>query len=260
VDYNGNGVLDEEEKIIFKSLNDQPAELEELTNALILENSDKQDRSPLKLCFDVPEEAKYLDGMAYFRFRLSFDPRLGSDGLLAGDIVPFGEVEDYKVPLVKVGNLVWDDINFNGIQDKDLENDLGINDVPVALIFSGQDGTIETTDILDPQGDDRVYFDTTKTLDDVAGLYYFCGLIENNTYDYNYKIVVESPEDMTPTRPDRGGDDVVDSDGEDGVIDGAVDFETTNGFGMVMTSFELPVGTADDQPEDENGIGFLFTR
>ncbi len=255
VDYNGNGVLDEEEKIIFKSLNDQPAELEELTDALILENSDKQDRSPLKLCFDVPEEAKYLDGMAYFRFRISFDPRLGPDGLLSGGIVPLGEVEDYKVPLVKVGNLVWDDINFNGIQDKDLEDGLGINDVPVALIFSGQDGTIETTDILDPQGDDRVYYDTTKTLDDVAGLYYFCGLIENNTYDYNYKIVVESPEDMTPTRPDRGGDDVVDSDGEDGVIDGAVDFETTNGFGMVMTRFELPSGTADDQPEDENGIG-----
>jgi hypothetical protein len=256
IDFNGNGQLDDEEHIDFTKVNGNDATLEPLTKALELENGFKLDGDPVTICFEVPEDAKFLDGAAFMRFRLSFDPRLGPDDMLPNGEIPFGEVEDYFLPLTKVGNLVWEDRNFDGYQDE-AESDLGINDVPVALIFSGRDGVIETTDVTDPQGDDRVYETTTATIDDVAGLYYFCGLIENNTFDYDYKIVVQTPEDMTPTRPDRTNlDDVFDSDGEDGT---AAEGNNTDGIiddvlsGMVMTEFEIV--DADGQLLGEAGIG-----
>lgn len=251
IDFNGNGQLDAAEHINFTKVNGQTASLEPSTKALELENGFKLDGDPLTLCFEVPEEAQFLEGAAFMRFRLSLDPRLGPDDMLPNGEIPYGEVEDYFVPLTKVGNYVWEDRDFDGIQDL-TEVHLGINDVPVALIFSGKNGIIETTDVNDPQGDDRVYETTTDNIDEVAGLYYFCGLIENNTYNYDYKIVVQTPEDMTPTRPDREKNDILDSDGEDGTIadgnndDGIIDDVS---LGMVMTEFEIV--DADDQPRLE---------
>ncbi len=255
IDYNGNGQLDEDEHIEFTKVNGAAASLDPLTKALELENGFKEDKDPVTLCFEVPEDAQFLEGAAFMRFRLSLDPRLGPDDMLPNGQIPYGEVEDYFVPVTKVGNLVWEDRNFNGVQDN-AEADLGINEVSVALIFSGKDGKIETTDVNSPQGDDRVYETTTASIDDVAGLYYFCGLIENNSYEYDYKIVVQTPEDMTPTRPDRGLDNVLDSDGEDGTV---ADGNNTDGIiddvlsGMVMTEFEI--ADADAQITNEYGIG-----
>ena len=34
-----------------------------------------------------------------------------------GDNAPIGEIEDYKVGLAKVGNLVFEDRDFDGVQD-----------------------------------------------------------------------------------------------------------------------------------------------
>ncbi|MBK9490232.1 MAG: hypothetical protein IPO07_16750 [Haliscomenobacter sp.] len=71
------------------------------------------------LAFRVPLTATYRDGTAFIRHRLSWEANLGPDNnAFHQNTAPFvntalayprGEVEDYAVPVAKVGNLSWFD-------------------------------------------------------------------------------------------------------------------------------------------------------
>ena len=245
IDFNGNGLLEAGEQVSFVGGGALAAGTNQVVN----------------LCFTVPTDAVFNDGTAFVRVRLSPTGGLTADGPSKFDettIVPQGEVEDYMVKLAKVGNLVWEDRNWNGQQD-DLEEDLGINGVTVALIYAGANGTIETplTSVsfpLTPVGDDRIYYDVTSnyTYTDAStkpGFYYFCGLIEG-TYD----VVVLGPKDLTPTRPNL----VTNSQDEDKDSDG---LETARNLTTQRTLSHSGTFTIDNQEEiceqveGEEGIG-----
>jgi len=139
----------------------------------------------ITLTFKVPADVKYNNGNILSRFRISFDPQLGPNGILAanlnftdpqpgagsssvpGGIIPYGEVEDYFISLSKVGNTVFEDRDYDGFQDV-LEP--GIANVPITLQFAGADGILNNGDPYE-----FTYRDTT----DANGRYYFCGLIGN---------------------------------------------------------------------------------
>ena len=245
IDFNGNGLLEAGEQVNFVGGGALAAGTNQVVN----------------LCFTVPTDAVFNDGTAFVRVRLSPTGGLTADGPAKFDettIVPQGEVEDYMVKLAKVGNLVWEDRNWNGQQD-DLEEDLGINGVTVALVYAGANGTIETpltnaSFPLTPVGDDRIYYDVTSnyTYKDAStkpGFYYFCGLIEG-TYD----VVVLGPKDLTPTRPNL----VTNSQDEDKDSDG---LETARNLTTQRTLSHSGTFTIDNQkeicelPEGEEGIG-----
>lgn len=279
VDWDGSGTLEENDQILFTKVNDKPAILELNTNALELEKgyldqgTITSGRQAVTLCFDVPTEATFLEGAAFFRFRLSAtNPRLAPSGILPAETgypdgrIPMGEVEDYFVPLTKIGNLVWFDVDGDGIQDfgnphpaVNRPREPGINDVPVHLIFSGKDGIIETTFDENKEivigGDDRVYTTLSANVEGEDGIYYFCGLIEDLTeLDYNYRLAIVTPEEMTPTLPNQppvNQMDSLDSDLASGSMTDIEIFDTS----MVMLNFDLEFGQADDQPLGEDGLG-----
>jgi uncharacterized repeat protein (TIGR01451 family) len=245
IDFNGNGQLDSGEELAFNGGG-------ALTPGTTVTDT---------LCFEVPKDAVFNDGMAFVRFRLSPTGGLNPDGPAKFDeaaVVPAGEVEDYMLKLAKVGNLVWEDRNWNGQQD-DLEEDYGINGTVVALIYAGANGTIETSLTsasfpLTVVGDDRIYYDTTTTYtyksgDTLNGFYYFCGLIEG-TYD----VVVLGPKDLTPTRPNL----ITTSQDEDKDSDG---LETARNLGTQHSLVHAGNFTIADQAaictrvEGEEGIG-----
>ncbi|WP_282776325.1 GEVED domain-containing protein, partial [Phaeodactylibacter xiamenensis] len=213
VDWNGDGSFDAGEEVTFTSTNG---------NAI----PDGGVNAEL-YCFDVPADAAFREGAAFVRFRLSEDGGLAPDSQTG--VVPFGEIEDYKLPLGKVGNLVFEDYDFDGVQDA---NEPGIDGVTVGLTWLGPDNTLGTAD-------DVIYADLTTGADDFdTGEYYFCGLIEGE-----YKITYTSPAGMTPTRTDRGGDDELDSDG--GIT----------GMDLSMTMETFVIENVTTLPEDENGSG-----
>jgi hypothetical protein len=152
------------------------------------------------LCFTVPNTATFQGGQAMVRFRVSQNGGLtatGADGI--------GEVEDYKVSLAKVGNLVWTDYNYDGIQNEPLSS--GINGAVVKLDYAGPDGDFGTT------GDNRTFNATTSTMNGNLGQYMFLGLISGN-----YKLSVPvAPNNSIPTKLNQGGNDVKDSDDPTGV-------------------------------------------
>jgi hypothetical protein len=196
--------------------------------------------------------AVFNEGNAFTRFRLSQNNSLEPGGPATMPF-PYGEVEDYKLPLGKVGNYVWEDWNFDGDQDAD---EPAINDVPVELIWAGLDGQIGTAD-------DVVYPTVTGPASGQEdGEYYICGLINGD-----YKIVIQSPELMTPTRWDVG-DDVFDSDGEVINMDLSMVMEefTIADVTMLPTGENAPgdsgpdgVGTFPDEQVDEtHDYGFAF--
>ncbi len=91
----------------------------------------------------------------------------------------------------KLGDRVWVDANFNGIQD---DPDIGVPDVTVTLHISGTPGVVMTT--------------TT----DINGYYSFVGLPPNSyyvTFDLN-----TLPPNHVVTAPNVGDNDEVDSDGD----------------------------------------------
>ena len=200
---------------------------------------DGQKRS---VCFDVPGDAKFNDGMVYARFRLSPEGGLAPDGptKFPGDDetpvnLPLGEVEDYKVNVGKLGNYVWEDYNYDGLQDA---AEPAINGVEVQLTWAGLDDDLDETD-------DNITYASVFTganspsLGQLAnGQYYFCGLIEGT-----YKITVITPDDMTPGLVNQGGDDNLDSDG---LID------PTN-LGMVMTA-PIVITDVTQLQENEDGL------
>jgi SdrD B-like domain/GEVED domain len=177
-------------------------------------------------CFTVPSTATFQGGQAFARFRLSPSGGLSANGP-ANMPFPIGEVEDYKVPLAKAGNLVWIDANVDGLQTQPLEIPLGIDGVTVELQWAGPDGNFATTI------DNKTYTDVTSTEAGVKGKYLFCGLIPGN-----YKMVVP-PFGYVPTlliNVNGNTQDVIDADDPVGVM-----FTVSN-----------PPSSA---PTGENGIG-----
>jgi len=80
-----------------------------------------------------PNSAKMVDGTTYARFRISTcaDSITRSTGF-----APDGEVEDYLVTIYEpasIGDWVWEDKNWNGIQDN---NEPGIDNITVRLYYA----------------------------------------------------------------------------------------------------------------------------
>ena len=212
IDFNGDDTFDDGEELLSG----------DFTGSGIVINPGGVNNQ--RYCFEVPVDATFAEGMAFVRFRLSSAGGLSYDGF-ASD----GEVEDYKLNLGKIGNLVFEDYDFDGIQDA---GEPGIDGVTVGLTWFGADG-------VEGGGDDVVYTDlVTGSGDFDTGEYYFCGLS-----DGSYKVTFTTPENMTPTRTDIGGNNEQDSDG---VLMGM-------DLSMVMETFTIAEATM--LPTDESGNG-----
>ncbi|HMO39406.1 MAG TPA: SdrD B-like domain-containing protein, partial [Saprospiraceae bacterium] len=186
IDWNGNGAFDTGEEVNTGDFSN---------GGVTVPNGGFVER---QLCFMVPSTATFNGGQAMTRFRLSQNGDLSFNG--AADI---GEVEDHKVALAKVGNLVWEDRNNDGIQGNAIDEP-GLNDVEVQLTWAGEDGEFGTDD-------DRTYLVTTAVVGNKAGIYYFCGLIEGK-----YKLNIDPNQSvirhLTPTKTNQGDRDDLDSD------------------------------------------------
>ncbi|MEL6660054.1 MAG: GEVED domain-containing protein, partial [Bacteroidota bacterium] len=183
----------------------------------------------VEYCFPVPADVSFNEGALFVRVRLSPDGGLAPDQQLLP--IPFGEIEDYKVQLSKVGNLVWEDYNGDGVQDEGPER--GLNGVVVELFWYGPDG--------DPQLhlDNRTYTVTTANDGTTDGMYNFCGLVPGT-----YTLSVPSlPGDFVPSWADIPGDEEIDSDEHDGVL-----FTIVDPLGLT----ENEAGTGDNP----GGLGF----
>ena len=217
MDFDGNGVMDPTDALEIMAVNG--TEITPTTNLAVEDGT-------YDLCFIVPADATFAPGgMAYSRFRLSSEGNLAPTGFTQD-----GEVEDYKVQLAKVGNLVWRDYNYNGIQDP---GEPGIETpTEVTLLFAGEDGEFFTDDDFESR-------DTT----DENGLYYFCGLIEDP--ESMYKLIVTS--DFFPTLANENEvDDDLDSDG-------VVTSDTTVSIMFLLNDMAaLPLAEAgiNDDPND----------
>ncbi len=247
----GAGNIDANEHIIFYKRDGVvvPNMLEPNTQAVKLEMSYlTSSTDSLTLTFKVPANVAYNNGNILSRFRISFDPHLGPNGILIpngtlppnqnfpdpqpgaiipgtdvpGGIIPYGEVEDYFISLSKVGNTVFEDRDYDGFQDV-LEP--GIKNVPIKLQFAGADGILNSGDPYE-----FTYHDTT----DATGRYYFCGLIGNvdpsGIPNPVYQLIVEDPAGMTATfnNPDPSDDACIDdnSNGDDLLIDNRITTDT----------------------------------
>ena len=108
---------------------------------------------------------------------------------------------------IEVGNLVWSDDNFNGIQDA---GESGIAGVEVKLYCDGELVSSATTDA---QGYYIFSSDTTKDSTD-SYKYNIDKLTENNTN--NCQVIIEQQDaicDLNATKPNQGDNRAVDSDG-----------------------------------------------
>lgn len=128
--------------------------------------------------------------------------------------INFGYLEDEPVPVAKynMGDFVWNDLNQNGIQDKD---EPGLKDVQVTL--TNPDNTNLTT--------------TTNE----KGNYTFTDLPNGN-----YKIAFATPAGFVPTKTGQGDIDV-DSNGvnADVLIQDANNAFVDSGFYQLPTSFKI---------------------
>ncbi len=227
IDWNGNGTFEAGEAVTSGSFNGAgggavvPA-TNGLTNA--------------KLCFDVPADAVFAPGgAAFIRFRLSPSGNLSPNSQTTP--IPYGEIEDYKLQLGKIGNLVFEDRNFNGVQDS---GEPGISNVSVGLTWLGADGQVG--------GGDDVTYTTIKT--DQNGKYYFCGITDGpGASDNQFKLTFSTPANLTPTRTNQGSNDVKDSDGALTGMDLSMTMETF--------AFTFPTPTAENSTGDSGtpGVG-----
>jgi len=261
----GAGTIDKDEHIIFTLLDGKPTVLEANTQAVKLEMSYLTSANDsITLTFKVPADVKYNNGNILSRFRISFDPQLGPNGILAanlnfpdpqpgaestsvpGGIIPYGEVEDYFISLSKVGNTVFEDRDYDGYQDL-LEP--GIKNVPITLQFAGADGILNNGDPYE-----FTYRDTT----DANGRYYFCGLIGNvdpsGIPNPVYRIIVDDPAGMTSTfnNTDPSDDSCIDdnSNGDDLLIDNRITADTF--------SITNPMALCLDENAPRNDVGGLL--
>ncbi len=271
IDWNGDGNFDDgagnydpDEHIRFSLLDGKPAILEPNTKALELEmNYLVNANDSIVLTFKVPANVKYNNGNILSRFRISFDPRIGPNGILApnlnfpdpqpgavssqvpGGVIPYGEVEDYFISLAKVGNTVFEDRDYDGFQDV-LEP--GIANVPIKLQFAGADGILNNGDPYE-----FTYHDTT----DANGRYFFCGLLGNvdpsGIPNPVYQLIVSDPAGMTATfnNPDPSDDACIDdnSNGDDLLIDNRI---TTDTFTITN-----PMMLCLDENAPRNDVGGL---
>ena len=185
IDWNGDGQLDNSEALQF------------VNNGLVPSGG----LEDAQFCFPVPLTAKFNAGRVYARFRLSPNGGLTPDGpaVFGSDEMPLGEVEDYIEEVGKVGNLVWEDSNFDGLQgNPTLEP--GMNNVAIQLTWAGPDGNITTA------SDNRVYETMTAPVNGKDGVYYFCGLI-----DGTYKLTATTPTDFVQTLIQQGGNTQLDA-------------------------------------------------
>ncbi|NRB65276.1 MAG: hypothetical protein HRU40_20045, partial [Saprospiraceae bacterium] len=134
-----------------------------------------------ELCFVVPGNANFTKGAIRARFRLNCeaDPSAVTPmNLLIG-----GEVEDYYLPVAKLGNYTWMDNDLRGDQmftdspNMGLHaNETGVNEVAFVLTWFGEDGILATDD-------DRVYIKVSASGtqgEGEDGIYYFCGIQQGN--------------------------------------------------------------------------------
>lgn len=249
--------LDPDEQILFTHLNGDTLLLEANTHAVGLEMSDQQETGAIMLKFQVPEAALFQNGNFLGRFRIGKVPGLGPTGILPGTasfadgIVPLGEVEDYFLNLVRTsyGNIVWEDRDYDGIQDWD---EPVIPGVKVTIEYAGLD------DVFGNDAFEQTY--TTQTNAD--GAFLFAGLIGAETQTMTgakyYRIIVEDPDNMTPT-VNRDTFDVFDvsncvaynSDGYDTNIDD----RTTEHYFRIEGASAMCVGEAN--PVGGNDLGAL---
>ncbi|MCB0706880.1 MAG: hypothetical protein KDC34_16305, partial [Saprospiraceae bacterium] len=177
IDFNGNGTFEANEELTSGSFSTAGVTVPDgagLVNA--------------ELCFEVPADATFTGGQAMSRWRLSPNGGLGSDGPNGGPY-PFGEVEDHKAQLAKIGNYVWNDSNGDGQQNEPAIG--GLNDVDIQLTWAGANGIFGDSD-------DEVYQTTTSNMG-VNGMYMFNGLIPGA-----YKVaVIDGP--GQPTQIEVGG-------------------------------------------------------
>jgi hypothetical protein len=183
IDWNGNGSFEAEEELLSGSFAGGGATVPVggLSAAL--------------LSFDVPEGAVFSSGVAMSRFRLS--EAGGLSGMAQEGTPPFGEVEDYAFILHQRGNLVWEDVNGNGLQDA---GEPGLEGVTVELTYYGEDGTEGGSGF----NADRSYEAQT----DAEGYYTFWGL---KSGEYRLRIP-ELPAFHVPTALNLGQDDAKDSE------------------------------------------------
>ncbi len=172
VDFNGNGSFDPGEQVA--------SDLALVSGANTI-------------TFTVPTTAT---GVMASRFRLSAGT--GQANTPTG-AAPNGEVEDYV--LAAVGDFVWRDTDFDGIQDGD---ETGINEVVVTLLDSAGQPVLDS---------DGLPIITTTALDPVGGnpgWYQFAGLLPG----VEYKVQFVPPVGEFLTQRDQGGDDEKDSDAD----------------------------------------------
>jgi hypothetical protein len=214
IDYNGNGSFDGGEEVFFTSANGNTIPNGGVTDELY--------------CFMVPSTATFDGGAAFVRARLApMGPALAPDSQTLP--VPLGEIEDYKVPLAKLGNLVWEDSDFDGTQDA---GEAGLPGVTVNMVWNN------------PAGGTVTYTTTT----DGSGNYYFCGLI-----DGTYTVAPVDPTDMTPSPADSGNDDFDDSDYPSEQVVVVVTNQPENEDGLT----DVPGGT-DNFPDNQEDISIDF--
>ena len=156
----------------------------------------------------MPAEATFDGGETHMRFRLTTDTLSTSSWVGAASN---GEVEDYYTPLACVGNLVWNDLNKDGVQDTG-ETPL---DTTVYLVFAGPNGTVDTpVAATTASPDDQIYSVATS-----GGKYQFCGVVPGT---YQIKVVTPPADFSYATTPNAAAaGDNKDSDGAQSAADAA---------------------------------------
>lgn len=184
VDFNGDGDFenDPNESVYFTKVNNNP--MGSNTNGTVTAGENVL----TKFSFTVPADATFEGGETHVRVRLSPSGFLSYDGEGIG-----GEVEDYYIPMAKVGSLAWLDYNDDGIQNE--PDYAGYNGLKIELTAPGSDATLGTAD-------DIIYdtFTADNTLGQ-KGTWDFCGLPEG---DYQVEIF---PEGLYPAKEGIGSED-----------------------------------------------------
>lgn len=226
IDFNGDGSFQAGEQLLFDQMMPPVADAE----VPVGDNT-------LPYCFEVPSSAVFASGNAFMRFRLST-----STGLSYDSLAPDGEVEDYKFALAKVGNYVWTDEDYNGLQD---ETATGINGAEITLTWAGPDDDINTLP------DNVNYITNSSTMGGIDGGYMFSGLIAGT-----YRLAVtNNPLGTSPSLINDPGASF-DTDSED---PSGVDFTITD-------TEALPIGEngiadmngASGFPDNQEDLSFDF--
>ena len=159
IDFNGDGDFagDPNENLTFTSIDGVP--IGATTDAPVANGT-----GTYVYCFDVPAGATFPNQETHMRFRLSMNGGLSFDGQADS-----GEVEDYYQALAKIGNVVWEDVNGNALQDGGEPGIMGV------LV------TITGMDLLGNNVQEVV---TT----DASGMYMFSGLLPGQEYCINFDL------------------------------------------------------------------------